>query len=96
MYDWNGLSGGILPGRNAEGNEACGLVQAVIRPHDEAFTNGTLRYPSLRALGQGGFCSLGSFSLSLPNGNVSGENPFDGNENAAAAAGTAAAAAMIC
>lgn len=65
MYDWNGLSGGTLPGRNAEGNEAWGLVQAVIRPHDEAFTNGTLRYPSLRALSQGGFCSLGSFSLSL-------------------------------
>lgn len=41
MYDWNGLSGGTLPGRNAEGNEACGLARAVMRPHDEASTNGT-------------------------------------------------------
>lgn len=41
MYDWNGLSGGTLPGRNAEGNEACGLARAVMRPNDEASTNGT-------------------------------------------------------
>lgn len=41
MYDWNGLSGGTLPGRNAEGNKACGLARAVMRPHDEASTNGT-------------------------------------------------------
>lgn len=55
----------LLPGRNEEGNQACGLVRAVMRPHNGASADGTLRYPSLRALGQGGFCSLGSFSLSL-------------------------------
>lgn len=41
MYDWNGLSGSTLPGRNAEGNKACGLARAVMKPHDEASTNGT-------------------------------------------------------